>query len=55
MNGPYGPYVKCGKINASLPEGMTPEKATLKAALAWLDEKSGETSEKAPPKKRKAG
>lgn len=31
--GRYGPYVKLGKVNASLPEGMKPEDVTLDQAL----------------------
>lgn len=34
--GPYGIYVKHGKINAGLPEGETPETMTLEKALALL-------------------
>lgn len=49
MNGPYGPYVKWGKVNASLAEGQTVETVTLAQALELLSEKSG----KAKPKKGK--
>jgi DNA topoisomerase I len=41
FDGPYGPYVKHGKINASLPEGATVEGLTLEAALPLLDAKAG--------------
>ncbi len=41
MNGPYGPYVKTGKTNASLPEGVTPESLTLEQALKLIADKSG--------------
>jgi len=37
--GRYGPYVKVGKINASLPKGVSPEEVTLEQALALLQEK----------------
>jgi DNA topoisomerase-1 len=40
-NGPYGPYVKHGKINASLPEGETVEGMTLEKAVQALTEKAG--------------
>ena len=33
FSGRYGPYVKLGKVNASLPEGMKPEDVTLEQAL----------------------
>ena len=40
-DGPYGPYVKHGKVNASLPEGATPETLTLQQALEALATKAG--------------
>ncbi|MGF1481957.1 MAG: type I DNA topoisomerase [Cyanophyceae cyanobacterium] len=36
FNGPYGPYVKHGKINASIPEGETVESISLEKALELL-------------------
>ena len=39
-NGPYGPYVKHGKTNASIPEGEKPESITLEKALELLAAKS---------------
>jgi len=47
-NGKYGPYLKWGKVNASLPENMKPESVTLAQALELL-------SSKAPKKKKGAG
>ncbi len=38
-NGRYGPYVKCGKVSASLGEGITPEGVTLEQALDLLAQK----------------
>jgi DNA topoisomerase-1 len=48
-DGPYGPYIKHGKVNASLPEGQTLEEITLETALAALaakasSKKSGKSS-----------
>ncbi|AFY61137.1 type I DNA topoisomerase [Synechococcus sp. PCC 6312] len=40
FNGPYGPYVNHGKVNASLPEGVTVEEMTLELALPLLAEKA---------------
>lgn len=57
MNGPYGPYVKCGKTNVSLPEGTTPEQMTLEIAVGLLGDKVGAASgakKKAPAKKSAA-
>jgi DNA topoisomerase-1 len=36
FNGKYGPYVKCGKVSASLSDGITPEAVTLEQALELL-------------------
>ncbi|MGK7938088.1 MAG: type I DNA topoisomerase [Xenococcaceae cyanobacterium] len=38
--GPYGDYIKHGKVNVGLPEGETVEGITLEAALALLAEKA---------------
>ncbi len=35
-DGRYGPYVKHGKINASLPSGVEPGSVTLEQAIEWL-------------------
>ncbi|MEW6497481.1 MAG: type I DNA topoisomerase, partial [Cyanobacteriota bacterium] len=48
-NGPYGPYVKHGKTNASIPEGESVEDITLETALELLaakasSKKSGKSS-----------
>jgi DNA topoisomerase-1 len=55
--GRYGPYVKYGKVNVSLPKELTPESVTLEDALKLLEEKVASTpakksaSKKAPAKK----
>jgi DNA topoisomerase-1 len=48
--GRYGPYVKHGKINASLPKGMSPETITLQQALELLAQKK---TPKSPGRKSK--
>lgn len=48
FNGPYGLYVKHGKINASVPEGVDLEAISLEQALGWINAK-------APAKKGKTG
>jgi DNA topoisomerase I len=40
-DGPYGHYIKHGKINASLPEGVTLEELTMEQAVAALEAKGG--------------
>ncbi|MFV3409921.1 type I DNA topoisomerase [Bdellovibrio bacteriovorus] len=59
FNGPYGPYIKCGKVNASLPEGATPDTVTLEQAVALINEKGpakgkGKGKAKAAPKAKAA-
>ncbi|MCF2146990.1 type I DNA topoisomerase [Desmonostoc muscorum LEGE 12446] len=39
-DGPYGPYIKHGKTNASIPEGQSVEDVTLAAALELLAAKA---------------
>ncbi|MCB0413260.1 MAG: type I DNA topoisomerase [Bdellovibrionales bacterium] len=46
FNGRYGPYIKCGKVNVSLPEGVEPESVTAEKAIELLAEKVAEASEK---------
>ncbi|MFZ4404701.1 MAG: type I DNA topoisomerase [Pseudobdellovibrionaceae bacterium] len=54
FSGRYGPYVKSGKINVSLPEGITPENVTLEQALSLLNDKRGTVSEKKSSGKAKS-
>jgi DNA topoisomerase-1 len=49
MAGRFGPYVKSGKINATLPKGTAPEDLTMEQALPLLAAKAG-----AAPKKKVA-
>ncbi|MBW4616752.1 MAG: type I DNA topoisomerase [Desmonostoc vinosum HA7617-LM4] len=39
-DGPYGPYIKHGKTNVSVPEGQSVEDVTLSAALKLLEAKA---------------
>ncbi|MFN3353152.1 MAG: topoisomerase C-terminal repeat-containing protein, partial [Brevundimonas sp.] len=50
MAGRYGPYVKMGKVNATLPKGVDPDSLTLEAALPLIAAKAGATPKKAAKK-----
>ncbi|MEO0986232.1 MAG: type I DNA topoisomerase [Cyanobacteria bacterium J06639_14] len=52
--GPYGHYVKHGKVNAGLPEGKTPDDMTLELALELIAAKAG-TKKKTTRKKSTTG
>jgi DNA topoisomerase-1 len=56
MAGRFGPYVKSGKINATLPKGSTPEDLTLEQALPLLAARAAAApkGKKAPAKKAAA-
>jgi DNA topoisomerase-1 len=54
MPGRYGPYVKWGKVNATLPKGAEPESITLDEALALIAEKAGKSPKKPARKTAKA-
>jgi DNA topoisomerase-1 len=59
--GRYGPYVKHGRLYASLPKGTEPEQVTLEEAVPLLDEqaakkgKGGKTAAKSSGGKAKSG
>ena len=50
FDGPYGLYVKQGKVNASLPEGKTAEDITIDVAIELLAAKK--SSKKTTTKKK---
>jgi DNA topoisomerase-1 len=51
MSGRYGAYVKWGKVNATLPEGQTPETVTREEAIALIDAKTKKRPAKKAAKK----
>jgi DNA topoisomerase I len=55
MNGKYGPYVKCGKINVSLPEDKKPDDVDLGLAITLLAAKMGDVKEPKTPRKAAKG
>lgn len=56
MSGRYGPYIKHGKINATLPKDKEPETITMEEAVALIVAKSNAKpkAKKAAPKKKAA-
>ncbi|MDZ7710315.1 MAG: type I DNA topoisomerase [Roseovarius sp.] len=57
FDGRYGPYVKWGKVNATLPKDHSPEEITLDQATALIAEKAakkGGGRKKATPRKKPA-
>lgn len=50
-DGPYGHYIKHGKVNVSAPEGKKPEEVTVDEAVALLKEKGGEVKKKTTKRK----
>jgi DNA topoisomerase-1 len=47
MDGRYGPYVKWGKVNATIPKEIEPAQVTMELAVDLI-------AQKAPAKKKKA-
>ena len=43
LNGPYGVYIKAGKTNVGLPEGMTADQLTAEKAFELINDKIGTT------------
>jgi DNA topoisomerase I len=54
FEGRYGPYVKWGKVNATLPKEITPDMVTLEQAIELVNAKGGSAKKKAPAKKAAA-
>jgi DNA topoisomerase-1 len=53
-DGPYGAYIKHGKVNASLPEGQTVEEISMDVAVEALNAKAGAKGKKSGTTKSKA-
>jgi DNA topoisomerase-1 len=65
FSGRYGPYIKAGKLNVSLPDDVEADKLTLAMAVELIDQKAGSAakvapktndagSRRSPPKKKRA-
>jgi len=54
MDGRYGPYVKFGKINATLPKDVEPDQVTMDMAVKLIAEKAAKGGKKKPAKKKAA-
>jgi len=55
MAGRYGPYVRWGRINATLPAGLAPEAVTLEEALALIAGKAAKGGRARPGRKAASG
>jgi DNA topoisomerase-1 len=51
MDGRYGPYVKYGRTNATLPDGVDPQEVTMELATELIAKKSKAKTRKKPGKK----
>lgn len=56
LEGRYGPYVKNGKINATIPKDVAPDAVTVEQAVEWIAAKAAKGPKKKKPaaKKKKA-
>jgi DNA topoisomerase-1 len=50
LTGRYGPYVKHGKVNATIPKDREPEQVTMDEAVALIEARAA----KGPAKKKAA-
>jgi len=44
MDGRYGPYIKHKRVNATLPDGVTPESVTMEQAVVLISERASKKS-----------
>lgn len=54
FSGRYGPYVKHGKINATIPKNLTPESVTLEQAAELLAARADKPVKKTASRRKKA-
>ncbi len=54
LEGRYGPYVKHGKINATLPKTLDPQDVTMEDAIKLIAERAAKAGKKKPARKKAA-
>ncbi len=54
LEGRYGPYVKHGKINATLPKTLDPQDVTMEDAVKLIAERAAKAGKKKPTRKKAA-
>jgi DNA topoisomerase-1 len=54
MDGRYGPYVKWGKVNATIPKEIEPAQLTIEMAVDLIAQKAPAKKKNAPAKKKTA-
>ena len=54
MSGRYGPYVKHGKVNATLPRDIKPETVTMEQAVELIAAKASKPGKAKPAKAKSA-
>jgi len=54
MKGRYGPYVKWGKVNATLPDTVAPDDLTPEHAIELVNAKAAKSGKKKPAAKKAA-
>ncbi len=53
LDGKYGPYVKHGKVNATLPKSLNPEEVSLDQAVTLIAERAAKGKSKGGAKRKK--
>ena len=53
LSGRFGPYVKCGKVNATLPKEQEPTDVSLEMAVELIQKKLERTKKQSKGKKSK--
>ena len=54
LDGRYGPYVKYGKVNATIPKDMDPADVTLEQAVEMIAQKAASKKGKQAARKKKS-